>query len=131
MQEKKNVPLMSRKKLRKHRLHNQMHQSNKERYRSGHNGTVLKSVVRQRTVGSNPTLSAKQLFSPDTIGKDKRQRIRLDPPNFLLAGYTHSWWGSYRYFVWDISSVGQSSRLITGLSGVQLPDVPPRDRAHS
>ena len=30
-----------------------------ERYRSGYNGTVLKTVVRQRTVGSNPTLSAK------------------------------------------------------------------------
>ena len=29
-----------------------------ERYRSGYNGTVLKTVVRQRTVGSNPTLSA-------------------------------------------------------------------------
>ena len=30
-----------------------------ERYRSGHNGTVLKTVVRLvRTVGSNPTLSA-------------------------------------------------------------------------
>ena len=27
-------------------------------YRSGYNGTVLKTVVRQRTVGSNPTLSA-------------------------------------------------------------------------
>lgn len=31
---------------------------NSERYRSGYNGTVLKTVVRQRTVGSNPTLSA-------------------------------------------------------------------------
>ena len=31
---------------------------NTERYRSGYNGTVLKTVVRQRTVGSNPTLSA-------------------------------------------------------------------------
>ena len=30
-----------------------------ERYRSGHNGTVLKTVVSQGTVGSNPTLSAK------------------------------------------------------------------------
>ena len=29
-----------------------------ERYRSGYNGAVLKTVVRQRTVGSNPTLSA-------------------------------------------------------------------------
>ena len=29
-----------------------------ERYRSGHNGTVLKTVVSQGTVGSNPTLSA-------------------------------------------------------------------------
>ena len=31
-----------------------------ERYRSGYNGTVLKTVVRQRTVGSNPTLSARE-----------------------------------------------------------------------
>ena len=30
-----------------------------ERYRSGYNGTVLKTVVSQGTVGSNPTLSAK------------------------------------------------------------------------
>ena len=29
-----------------------------ERYRSGYNGTVLKTVVQQCTVGSNPTLSA-------------------------------------------------------------------------
>ena len=29
-----------------------------ERYRSGHNGAVLKTVVSQGTVGSNPTLSA-------------------------------------------------------------------------
>ena len=29
-----------------------------QRYRSGYNGTVLKTVVRQRTVGSNPTLCA-------------------------------------------------------------------------
>ncbi len=33
---------------------------NKERYRSGHNGTVLKTVVLKGTVGSNPTLSAKR-----------------------------------------------------------------------
>ena len=29
-----------------------------ERYRSGHNEAVLKTVCRQRHVGSNPTLSA-------------------------------------------------------------------------
>ena len=28
------------------------------RYRSGYNGAVLKTVVRKRTVGSNPTLPA-------------------------------------------------------------------------
>ena len=33
-------------------------QFNTEAYRSGHNGTDSKSVVRQRTVGSNPTASA-------------------------------------------------------------------------
>ena len=32
-----------------------------ERYRSGHNEAVLKTVCRKRHVGSNPTLSAKDL----------------------------------------------------------------------
>ena len=30
------------------------------------------------------------------------------------------------FFIWDISSVGQSIRLITGRSGVRVPDVPPK-----
>ena len=35
-----------------------------ERYRSGYNGTVLKTVVPQGTVGSNPTLSATDKTAP-------------------------------------------------------------------
>ena len=41
-----------------HKLRFKERTTNTERYRSGYNGTVLKTVVRQRTVGSNPTLSA-------------------------------------------------------------------------
>ena len=37
---------------------------NKERYRSGHNEAVLKTVWAHAHVGSNPTLSAKKMFSP-------------------------------------------------------------------
>ena len=39
-------------------IYDNIYKPNTERYRSGYNGTVLKTVVRQRTVGSNPTLSA-------------------------------------------------------------------------
>ena len=35
-----------------------------ERYRSGHNEAVLKTVCPQGRVGSNPTLSAGDTFSP-------------------------------------------------------------------
>ena len=38
-------------------------QLNKERYRSGHNEAVLKTVCPQGRVGSNPTLSVSFLFS--------------------------------------------------------------------
>ena len=31
----------------------------------------------------------------------------------------------FRVLIWAISSVGQSVRLITGRSGVQVPDGPP------
>ena len=37
-----------------------------ERYRSGHNEAVLKTVCPQGRVGSNPTLSAGDTFSSDT-----------------------------------------------------------------
>ncbi len=37
---------------------------NKESYRSGHNEAVLKTVWAYAHVGSNPTLSAKKMFSP-------------------------------------------------------------------
>ena len=37
---------------------------NKESYRSGHNEAVLKTVWAHAHVGSNPTLSAKKMFSP-------------------------------------------------------------------
>ena len=37
-----------------------------ERYRSGHNGAVLKTVVSQGTVGSNPTLSAIRYHTKST-----------------------------------------------------------------
>ena len=44
--------------VRKHSRHNQQHM---ERYRSGHNEAVLKTVCPQGRVGSNPTLSVSQV----------------------------------------------------------------------
>ena len=39
-----------------------------ERYRSGHNEAVLKTVCPQGRVGSNPTLSAREFFFRNEIG---------------------------------------------------------------
>ena len=41
--------------------HNERSQQHMERYRSGHNEAVLKTVCPQGRVGSNPTLSACQV----------------------------------------------------------------------
>ena len=57
-----------------------------ERYRSGYNGTVLKTVVRQRTVGSNPTLSAKGSVARQSLIKKNTLRRRNQ-----LEKYS-SWW---------------------------------------
>ena len=43
-----------------------------ERYRSGHNGAVLKTVRVQAHVGSNPTLSAKLKFDGEVLKRLKR-----------------------------------------------------------
>ena len=43
-----------------------------ERYRSGHNEAVLKTVCPQGRVGSNPTLSVRLLRKPRTL-KTKQQ----------------------------------------------------------
>ncbi len=43
-----------------------------ERYRSGHNEAVLKTVCPQGRVGSNPTLSAGDTFSAAHLGADEK-----------------------------------------------------------
>ena len=65
-------------------------------------------------------------------------RIQQDAPHvktissavftlFLLMAYgTIERFIISHFFIWDISSVGQSIRLITGRSGVRVPDVPPK-----
>ena len=47
--------------LRRRWEHNERSQQHMERYRSGHNEAVLKTVCPQGRVGSNPTLSACQV----------------------------------------------------------------------
>ena len=58
------------------------------------------------------------------------KRLRLQP--LTLASPVRFWYGSpldctslVQSFVWTISSVGQSVRLITGRSRVRVPDGPP------
>lgn len=41
-----------------------------ERYRSGHNGAVLKTVRAQAHVGSNPTLSAIQIGRSTQVAEE-------------------------------------------------------------
>ena len=43
-----------------------------ERYRSGHNEAVLKTVCPQGRVGSNPTLSASQIHNKKLLKKVKK-----------------------------------------------------------
>ena len=43
-----------------------------ERYRSGHNEAVLKTVCPQGRVGSNPTLSARQVAEKKVFEKTKK-----------------------------------------------------------
>ena len=43
-----------------------------ERYRSGHNEAVLKTVCPQGRVGSNPTLSASQIQNKNFLKKLKK-----------------------------------------------------------
>lgn len=59
------------------------------------------------------------------------KRLRLQP--LTLASPVRFWYGSpldctslVQSFVWTISSVGQSVRLITGRSRVRVPDGPPK-----
>ena len=48
--------------------HLSLTQQHTERYRSGHNEAVLKTVCPQGRVGSNPTLSAREFFFRNEIG---------------------------------------------------------------
>ena len=46
-----------------------------ERYRSGHNEAVLKTVCPQGRVGSNPTLSASQMHNKKTFEKKLKKYL--------------------------------------------------------
>ena len=54
----------------------QVRKQNMERYRSGHNEAVLKTVCPQGRVGSNPTLSVRQVKLAE-IKKDKKVLDRI------------------------------------------------------
>ena len=86
-----------------------------ERYRSGYNGTVLKTVVRQRTVGSNPTLSAKGSVARQSLIKKNTLRRRNQ-----LEKYS-SWWRGA-----PAKGVGR----VTG-AGVRVSPSPPRKKTPS
>ena len=60
--------------LRRRWEHNERSQQHMERYRSGHNEAVLKTVCPQGRVGSNPTLSARQANK----NLQKKVKITLD-----------------------------------------------------
>ena len=49
--------------------HKNVEKQHMERYRSGHNEAVLKTVCPQGRVGSNPTLSASQIHNKKTFEK--------------------------------------------------------------
>ena len=49
--------------------------TNMERYRSGHNEAVLKTVCPQGRVGSNPTLSASQIHNKKTFEKKLKKYL--------------------------------------------------------
>ena len=48
-----------------------------ERYRSGHNGAVLKTVGGQPSVGSNPTLSATSAESFEVCGGESDVQFNI------------------------------------------------------
>ena len=58
--------------LRRRWEHNERKQQHMERYRSGHNEAVLKTVCPQGRVGSNPTLSARQVAEKKVFEKTKK-----------------------------------------------------------
>ena len=62
---------------------------NKESYRSGHNEAVLKTVWAYAHVGSNPTLSAKKMFSPSG-GNIFCRYTRFEPEGKNKAGVVDS-----------------------------------------
>ena len=96
------------------------------------------------TVGSNPTLSAKinaQIAQSVEQGTENPRVGGSIPPlgtrkcggiaqlarAFGSYPKGHRFDSCYRYqfkLMWTISSVGQSARLITGRSGVRVPDGP-------
>ena len=49
-----------------------------ERYRSGHNEAVLKTVCPQGRVGSNPTLSVSDCFAAEIRLNDFRDAIQIN-----------------------------------------------------
>ena len=58
--------------LRRRWEHNERSQQHMERYRSGHNEAVLKTVCPQGRVGSNPTLSVCQIQNKNFLKKLKK-----------------------------------------------------------
>ena len=52
--------------------------NNVERYRSGHNEAVLKTVCPQGRVGSNPTLSVSDCFAAEIRLNDFRDAIQIN-----------------------------------------------------
>ena len=95
-----------------------------ERYRSGHNGTVLKTVVPQGTVGSNPTLSARMPSLQEVAAFCELfyvlgASIILDTPLCLLPKVTR-FWGTHSKS--SILSVGQVlMRLLPKHRLIRLP----------
>ena len=78
-----------------------------ERYRSGHNGTVLKTVDPQGSVGSNPTLSARKdpTFVYDKCGVFSTKSVLSDGINPTFVGWNH--------FVMKSDFVGRRTDLIS------------------
>ena len=73
--------------VRKHSRHNQQHM---ERYRSGHNEAVLKTVCPQGRVGSNPTLSVSQ------VAENNLKKLKKVLDKFWRTGYNTQGFSSER-----------------------------------
>ena len=60
--------------------------ANSERYRSGHNEAVLKTVCPKGRVGSNPTLSAGDTFSPEFF-----LQLNIEKDSTIVEKYPRGW----------------------------------------